>query len=704
MRSLRPTPQEPEKNDSQKMELNTSHHMMLYPRVSTPEQLKNVSTEMQQDKTFSLKHGWSEDLIIMDTSDLGLSGQLRMENRPAFVKMLRLIAEGTVKTIIVAQVDRLFRDRWGQEYSKFMEICYTYGVKVVTLTNNRKAIDFIYDFSISWHVDQFRRECEASWRYIEKQIHRMNAARDELAKTGHWAGGALSVGYVPDKREFIDGKTNPKYLIYIPYAPHVPKVAWLYERFRQLEGSLRALFTEVQKLPFMFEPFGSEINIEVASRLLLKKVFGENNQLLGYTIGSPRGLANILSHPVYIGYWLHKGQIVSTDHHEPIVDFDLFMYAFDRLSPINLDGTPNRNYQEKTAHYAKRHYTERPAYLKNHVICVDEKLRIYEKAVPSRAEGKEDKTRTIYAFVRYKDYARRAPQYSIPVEEVDGIFFEWLKKRLEETETYSNYLDHEKAELEIQTQLLKDVDRDINAIESVMQKIKKQIATGAITNFELQQEANTSYTNHSEELARLNNRRKDIETNTTRVQKRRTYKQLILALKSLWVDTYPPEKIIPTEELPMLVDTFVATVVFECLSTHFYKMSLYWRDPEWGVDELLCFRPTRASHHWAKNEDEIVKQNYLTTPKTTLMELLPDRSYGSIQDRGNFLGIYRDKRIYTGDNKITWILHKNFSLLDCQTIEKYGLSIHEVIGWRKAVVASHVWKKYETENLDTCSG
>ena len=129
-------PQEPENNIFLKAKLDISHHMMLYPRVSTREQLKNVSAEMQQDKTFALLQGWTEDLIIVDTADLGLSGYLRMEDRPAFVRMLRLVADGAVKTIIVAQVDRLFRDRWGQEYSKFMEICYTYGVKVVTLTNH----------------------------------------------------------------------------------------------------------------------------------------------------------------------------------------------------------------------------------------------------------------------------------------------------------------------------------------------------------------------------------------------------------------------------------------------------------------------------------------------------------------------------------------------------------------------------------------
>src|SRR2546422_6624802 len=139
---------------SWKNALLTNHPCQVYPRVSTPEQKKNVSAEMQQDKSFAVWCGWVDDgeHIIMDSADLGVSGQLKMEERPAFVQMLRRIVAGEVKTVIAAQVDRLFRDRWGAEYSKFMEICYTYGVKVVTPNPSRTGIDFVYDFSIGWNV------------------------------------------------------------------------------------------------------------------------------------------------------------------------------------------------------------------------------------------------------------------------------------------------------------------------------------------------------------------------------------------------------------------------------------------------------------------------------------------------------------------------------------------------------------------------
>src|SRR5438034_11720611 len=91
----------------------------VYPRVSTVKQVDNVSTEMQKDKSLARDSGWedTEDNILVDTSDLGLSGQLRMDQRPAFVNMLRRIEGGIIKAVVASQVDRLFRDRWGVEYS-----------------------------------------------------------------------------------------------------------------------------------------------------------------------------------------------------------------------------------------------------------------------------------------------------------------------------------------------------------------------------------------------------------------------------------------------------------------------------------------------------------------------------------------------------------------------------------------------------------
>jgi DNA invertase Pin-like site-specific DNA recombinase len=126
------------------VELPLNYPCQIYPRVSTPEQKKNVSAEMQKDKSFAISCGWIDNghSIILDDRDLGVSGQLKMEDRPAFKALLRRIANGEIKAVIASNVDRLFRNKWGDEPGKFMEICYRYGVIVVTP-------DFVYDFQIN---------------------------------------------------------------------------------------------------------------------------------------------------------------------------------------------------------------------------------------------------------------------------------------------------------------------------------------------------------------------------------------------------------------------------------------------------------------------------------------------------------------------------------------------------------------------------
>jgi DNA invertase Pin-like site-specific DNA recombinase len=112
--------EKPWRRGSSRPELDLTYSVQLYPRVSTKEQLKNISAEMQQDKSFARDYGWTDAQIIMDPADLGKSGQLRMDERSAFLGMLGRIRNGIVKTVIAAQVDRFFREKWGVEYGKFM--------------------------------------------------------------------------------------------------------------------------------------------------------------------------------------------------------------------------------------------------------------------------------------------------------------------------------------------------------------------------------------------------------------------------------------------------------------------------------------------------------------------------------------------------------------------------------------------------------
>ncbi len=642
-------------------------YVQIYPRVSSPEQKKNVSAEMQQDKGFALLCGWQEERIIMETDDLGLSGQLRMEDRPAFVKMLRNIAEGTIKAVIAAQVDRLFRDRWGQEYSKFMEICYTYGVKVITPNPYRSGIDFVYDFSEHWHVDKFRRKCEEAWNYIENHIGRMLAARDELATAGCWACGNLPIGYLVDRREKADGKKNPLYRKFIPYHPHVCVICWLFERYRELAGNANELFQEVRRREYLFPAFDASVDEELVSRFRLKRVLDGAGHMKGYTLASVSGLRSILSNPAYAGYWVYKGAVVKGDNHQAIVDFGTFLYAFNRLSPTNLDGSANESYLARRGQYTKKYHADRPALLKNHLTSGDEGSTIYTQTFPLQGSTTAGSTAVAYAFFP-KTSGIRGASYMIPASEVDSIFLKRFICRLQKAEGFENFLDHDKAEQKARMQLQADIDRDIKAVQSLMAKLLVRLT--AITGGEneppetdekakqeqdeaereLVREIKRAYKGHKEELARLQARQQEVATNVNQAEVRRTYKQLMQEAGDAW------EEVVTPDELPLMVDTFVKKVVLTSLSPRFYKISIHWFDPEWGIDERVCFKGGNPSLHWKQEEDAILREHYPSATREDLMRCLPARSYTAMKGRASTLRIRR-RVVDKGEIAHTFCLH-----------------------------------------------
>jgi predicted site-specific integrase-resolvase len=204
-----------------KQELPTDYPCQVYPRVSTPEQKNNVSAEMQQDRNFAILCGWPDDneMIIVETDDLGLSGQLRMEDRPTFTKMIRNIASGKVRAVIVANVDRFFRRKWNKEqtthnvtqaqirrtYKQMMRDAGQYWHEVVSPEEMPMLVDTFIDKVVidpatshfykvlihwcdpEWGIDELvcYRDSNASVLWTENELallkeHYETASREEL--------------------------------------------------------------------------------------------------------------------------------------------------------------------------------------------------------------------------------------------------------------------------------------------------------------------------------------------------------------------------------------------------------------------------------------------------------------------------------------------------------------------------------------------
>ncbi|GAC1344069.1 MAG: hypothetical protein NVSMB27_04630 [Ktedonobacteraceae bacterium] len=726
-----PTQQPTYQATNQTIPLPLDYPCQVYPRVSTPEQMENISAEMQKDKSYALSCGWKEHMIIVDDRDLGVSGQLRMEDRKAFNALLRRIANGEIKAVVVFNVDRLFRNRFGDESGKFMEICHTYGVLVVTP-------DFVYDFRISWHIDRFKRRCDEAWNYLEYHIYgRMIAAKYERARKGFWIGGGIPFGYVVDLQEKLDnGDPNPKYYHFIPYAPHAKVVRWLFKRYKELNGNLNALMREIEAKPYLFRDFEAGVDPIIVNQFCRMKVDG------GYTIRTIVGLRSLLTNRSYLGYWFFKGELVSTKNHDAIIDEITFVYAYNRLSQTQFDGTENERLQTRRERYAKQHYADRPAILKEVVKSDESEVRIYVKNGQNRG-----KIHRYYSFT----YATEGKEWThthgtIEAVGLDTIVLDMLREHLQSCEAEQDFqnftmiepkvIEEANEELEslkqdIETtkanmarikaqvesgqltdpdlaqaanasyetakeelrqlesrkkmleqiaiagetsETLRDIERDIKATKANMARIKTQVESGQLTEPDLAQAANASYAAAKTELKRLEERKAEAEQIAQEDDERRTYKALLHEVDEAW------DEIVLPEEHPRLVYLFIESVTLARVSPSFCTMHVEWKDPAWEADEALFYKGSTACAKWEEGEIALLEERYLTASWEELAILFPTRSRRGLYDYYQNNGKENPRKangLSCGLSDIKGQIPCSICLADWEIMQECGITLEE---------------------------
>jgi hypothetical protein len=73
----------------------------------------------------------------------------------------------------------------------------------------------------------------------------------------------------------------------------------------------------------------------------------------------------MLTNVAYLGHWSYRGVIEQWHNHEAIIPEDLFMFAFNALSPLDFYGDPNPAYQPYRTynrHDAKDRTEDPPVY------------------------------------------------------------------------------------------------------------------------------------------------------------------------------------------------------------------------------------------------------------------------------------------------------------------------------------------------------
>jgi DNA invertase Pin-like site-specific DNA recombinase len=311
--------------------------IVVYYRQSTAAQVGNISTAIQQEDLpkYAEKLGWHQNNIILIDTDEGISGQKSIDERQGMSDLYGMIISRKISAVLCADVDRLFRDKWNIEPSKFRRACTENNVMVITPRT-------IYDFcgpDADYSEYRWARDTEMAADFIKRYIQgKLYDARMREAYAGKWTGHTVPLGFL------VDESTKR----YTPFIECKDVIASYYQKIVANRGNIRATAYDImQQGPYLPDFDNADLLSAIAERgcrfikhAKLKR--GDN----GMYYPKEQTLRDMFTNIAYIGSFVINGQII--EHNHPgIVPENLFWQAFNLMSPVMPDGTPNPDYRSR---------------------------------------------------------------------------------------------------------------------------------------------------------------------------------------------------------------------------------------------------------------------------------------------------------------------------------------------------------------------
>ncbi len=592
--------------------LPTHEPVAVYYRQSTDSQIGNISTTIQTvDMVSYLKaRGWNEDDIIMLDMDAGISGTKKIDERPGMRALFELITEGKVRAVACQDEDRLFRDVTQIQVNIFIEACRQSSVLVLTPS-------MIYDFANpqlgTFHARQFRFKCEMAAEYINSVIiGKLVRAKYHLLLEGRWAGGAVLPGYMIDTQKTLpDGGKNPNWRRYTPFGPYAEVVNEYFRLFTStFAGNLRRTLRHIHKHgPFYPDP--STCPPPEGFKVDYRRMHRFGNGLCPGRVG----LKELLVNAGYIGHWIHKGVIVRWNNHPSIVPVEVFMKAFNYLSPVTLTGQPNSNYRPFHENTRPSRDENRPV---DRPLCAG--------MIVSQFEGKWTNVGTRWTYNRYvylmwSNYATDRFVWSRIAEPIDQAIIELVSGKLRATydsdiwaKTLATVIpSYEKERKQKETQL--------NALTRIMES--QVTSLDALTNPEMIKAVQTRYEEAQAEHKRLTTEIAVIDEELGSLKSVCARKDAASSALENWENLTRDEK-------RVILHNLVHRIEATPIEIEGLQLRICWRDGR--EDELTLQRNPRNGYEWSP--DEVSRLISLIDAKASQLEVsraLPQRNWQAIK-------------------------------------------------------------------------
>ncbi len=621
--------------------------------------------------------GWVDNLIHPYFADLGLSGTLRPDQRPDMLRLFDDLNSGNFDhcTIACFQENRLFRDETHIYYNQLIDKMLQHNVLLIALSPRM----YIYDVRDEHDKERLRDKLKEAADFIPRQIKGwLLPARERAAQEyGEWAGlGDINIGYIVDYDE-----DSPTYRKRIPYHPHADIVKReIFEAFAEVGGEISLLYQKIILSPIIFPSFEPWVDRRIINK------FNQWTQCSeGYVLKFKQTISSILTNPVYIGYQMINGAIRHDKNgnlltsHEPIIERDLFDFAFYRLSKYDLDGTLLDGKVIRRYFYRGKEYNDF-GLLKYRIRWSDGPIRT--SAMGNYSEESTPTNKAVYILhsaVRetiVEEYAY------IPCEELDSIvvnrLMEHVRKLTCQQVDISTYEQQAKKIRERRLSAINQINKSISDNEG--EQANLTLSLGKVKEVvnskrELSDREKENMQERLQELilsqiVTLEEERKKIIKDRNKLEQESasdigSLEEELADLEILWPQ-YPFKK------RQSYINFLVKDVVVDVISTHWISIQVSWLHEMWGVEEMYHYRRRGSHSDWTPEEDEIVRKNYPTMPRIELMALLPLRVWGAIVKRGVELKVARSRSIArTTRGKVG--IHEHWSHSDIEFMKEMGI-------------------------------
>lgn len=609
-------------------QIDLSANAAAYARQSTKEQyIENVESHISQtvgilkeakavgfrdDGTTGVVTLFVENQVIDEDGNTQIknaSGTWPIDRRPDLKAILDLIEEDKIKLVIVEFVDRLFRDEDRIDSNIFIKACKEHDCFVYVTSKK-----LIYNFANPQMADMFRTEVAFAAAYIQHHVKDvMIKRRDQAVEKGQYGGGYIPMGFIVCKDE-----KSKYYKHLIPYDLHADVV--VETGIKILKMGMDAFCKQAMKTPVFFPDFEEE---DQAGHRSMTKVEG------GYIITTRTGLIDMVLNPANIGIMEYGENIRAENAHLPIMDREIYDLLYTQLKGGERRG---RYYQRKSS-------VERIGTLKKLLASSDNRCCTY-------AKGESTKKGEPYYYYYYQLtlYQLMQNSYSINADEIETIVENRLLEHLQEYDLGDLSEELNKAKRRKQKDI-QDIDTQLSAIAeetaTLTENLKKAKAQILIDSINTQ-------------AAKLEVRAEGLRARKATLKKELEEEEEDLSIEAELARLNITE--IPPTIRQSILEFLVRKVLFDRMSTRYFRIQIVWKVPEWDIDTIYIDRKDCTYVHWTEEELNILADIYPRGSHEDILEALPHRSWRAITVRASKTKVRRKgyMKLNSLDDGLSW--------------------------------------------------